>query len=172
MKPTLFIFSGLPGTGKTTLSKKYAALYKLPYFRLDTIEHGLREVCSINVQGEGYRLAYRIVEENLLLGNNVVVDCCNPIQLTRNEWQEIAVKANSDYLNIEITCTDKRVHRERSEYRKNDIKGFELPSWNEIERREYHEWNEERIRIDTSNNTEEVSFKELITKVKDKKKDL
>jgi len=172
MKPTLFIFAGLPGTGKTTLSKKFSAYFNLPYFRLDTIEHGLRELCSFNVQGEGYRLTYRIVEENLALGNSVVVDCCNPIELTRNEWQEIAIRANSDYLNIEITCTEKRVHKERVNSRKNDIEGFELPLWEEIEKREYHEWNRTRLIIDTSNNSEDESFQELKEKVKVLKKDL
>lgn len=172
MTPVLIIFAGLPGTGKTTLAKKYAAYCKLPYFRLDTIEHGLKEICSINVQGEGYRLTYRIVEENLLLGNNVVVDCCNPIELTRTEWQAIAIKANSEYINIEITCDDKKVHKDRAENRGNDIDGFELPSWKEIEIREYHKWNGKRINIDTSNNTEEESFQELLEKVKAKEKDL
>ncbi|WP_320130074.1 hypothetical protein [uncultured Sphaerochaeta sp.] len=66
MKPTLFIFSGLPVTGKTTLSKLLAQTCRAAYFRLDTIEHGLREICGIKVEGEGYSLAYRMVKDRLL----------------------------------------------------------------------------------------------------------
>ncbi|HNT78347.1 MAG TPA: GNAT family N-acetyltransferase [Anaerolineae bacterium] len=82
MHPTLYIFSGLPGTGKTTLAKAVAGHFKAAYFRLDTLEHGLQEVCGLQVQGEGYRLTQRLVADNLGVGNAVVVDCCNPWELT------------------------------------------------------------------------------------------
>jgi len=166
MKPTLYIFSGLPGTGKTTISKKFAAFYGMPYFRIDTIEQGLREVCSIKVEGEGYRLAYRIVKDNLAIGSDVVVDCCNPIDLTRKEWHEAAIKENSKYTDIEIVCSDKSIHKNRVQNRKNDIHGLELPTWEQIEKREYHDWKSDKIQIDTSNKNEEESFKELISKLK------
>ena len=55
---TLYIFSGLPGSGKTTLSRLLARQVGAAYIRIDTIEQALRELCSVKVQGEGYRLAY------------------------------------------------------------------------------------------------------------------
>ncbi|WP_455626492.1 AAA family ATPase [Parabacteroides sp.] len=39
MKPILFILLGLPGSGKSTLSRFLARKYKIPYLRIDTIEH-------------------------------------------------------------------------------------------------------------------------------------
>jgi predicted kinase len=81
----LYIFSGLPGTGKTTLSQKLAQHTSAVHIRIDTIEQGLRDLCSVNVVGEGYRLAYRIASDNLNLGISVVADSCNPINLTRKE---------------------------------------------------------------------------------------
>jgi predicted kinase len=53
-RPVLYIFSGLPGTGKTTLSQKVARQIKAVYLRIDTIEQALRDLCSVNVQREGY----------------------------------------------------------------------------------------------------------------------
>lgn len=38
MTPILFIMSGLPASGKSTLSKLIAKEYKASYFRIDTIE--------------------------------------------------------------------------------------------------------------------------------------
>jgi predicted kinase len=166
MRPTLYIFSGLPGTGKTTIAKEIAQHIRASYFRLDTIEHGLKEVCSINVQGEGYRLTYRIVADNLQIGNNVVVDCCNPWALTRDEWESVAKENGCDFVNIEIVCSDKREHRVRVEERENDIDGFTLPTWEEVQARDYEAWDRARILIDTSGRAIKDCVAELMEKLK------
>ncbi len=98
--PVLYIFAGLPGSGKSTLSQRIAQELAAVYLRIDTIEQGLRELCSIEVQGEGYRLAYRIAADNLRLGRSVVADSCNPIELTRREWEQVARDAGADFVNI------------------------------------------------------------------------
>jgi predicted kinase len=41
--PTLYIFSGLPGSGKSSLAKLLACERHAVYLRIDTIEQGLRE---------------------------------------------------------------------------------------------------------------------------------
>lgn len=51
MSPTLFIFSGLPATGKTTLAQQLAKKTNTVYLRIDTVEQGLRDVCNIVVRG-------------------------------------------------------------------------------------------------------------------------
>ncbi|HEB93547.1 MAG TPA: AAA family ATPase [Gammaproteobacteria bacterium] len=79
----LYIFSGLPGTGKTALAKSLSNCLKAVYLRIDTVEQGLRDICKYQVEGEGYRLSYRVAADNLDLGNRVVSDSCNPINLTR-----------------------------------------------------------------------------------------
>lgn len=76
--PTLYIFSGLPATGKSTLAELLARRLGAAYVRIDTIEQALRDLCSVDVQGEGYRLAYRVAADNLRLGISVVADSCNP----------------------------------------------------------------------------------------------
>ncbi|MDR0477911.1 MAG: AAA family ATPase [Desulfobulbaceae bacterium] len=161
MKPILFILSGLPASGKSTLAKLIAKKYNSVYLRIDTLEQGLRDLCNFDVQGEGYRLAYRIAIDNLKLGQNVVSDSCNPINLTRKGWEEIAIESDSVFVNIEIVCSDKIEHRKRVEKRKNEVKGLILPTWQEIENREYHPWQSDRIMIDTTNKSIEESFAEL-----------
>lgn len=172
MKPVLLIFSGLPGAGKTTIAKGVAHYLNAPYFRLDTIEHGLREICGISVQGEGYRLTYRIVADNLNIGNDVVVDCCNPWELTRKEWENVAIANHCGYVNIEIVCSDKNEHQARVEGRENDINGFTLPSWEDAQNRDYQEWNEERIIIETSRRPLHECLAELLENVGRKKQNL
>lgn len=159
----LYIFSGLPGTGKTTLSQKLAEHTSAVHLRIDTIEQGLRDICSVNVVGEGYRLAYRIASDNLNLGISVVADSCNPINLTRKEWEEVARNSQSDFTNIEIICSDKEEHKKRIENRISTIPNFKLPSWESVITREYHSWGKDnRIVIDTALKTTDESFGDLL----------
>ncbi len=168
-KPTLFIFSGLPGSGKSTLAKEFAKVTAAVYLRIDTIEQAIRDLCDFNVEGEGYRLSYRVASDNLKVGHHVVSDSCNPIELTRREWNEVAIKANASYINIEIICSKKSEHRERIETRLSDVAGLKLPTWKEVENREYHPWVSERIVIDTSEKSIETSMQELINELKKRK---
>ena len=163
--PTLYIFSGLPGAGKTALSQRLAMELKATHLRIDTIEQALRDLCRIDVQGIGYRLAHRVAADNLRLGVNVVADSCNPIELTRDEWEGVARDSQARHINIEIICSDKCEHRERIESRKPTVTGLALPEWDEVERREYHAWTRERIVIDTSGKTEAECFDELLSKL-------
>jgi len=135
------------------------------HLRIDTIEQALRELCSLDVQGEGYRLAYRIASDILSTGVSVVADSCNPIDLTRREWEQVAQHANARYENIEVVCSDPRKHRERVETRASTIPGLRLPTWHEVETREYHDWTVERLVLDTSRRSEGECIDELLSKL-------
>ncbi|MCZ6619247.1 MAG: AAA family ATPase [Gammaproteobacteria bacterium] len=147
---TLFIFAGLPGTGKTTLSERLARRVSAVHLRIDTVEQALRDLCHLEVEGEGYRLSYRIASDNLRMGMDVVADSCNPLELTRREWEQVAEDTGSHFINIEVVCSDGREHRRRIESRTSDISGLKLPLWRDIEDREYHSWSKDRIIIDTA----------------------
>lgn len=159
---TLFIFAGLPGTGKTTLAQRLARHVRAAHLRVDTIEQGLRDLCNVRVEGEGYRLSYRIASDNLKLGIDVVADSCNPLELTRREWEQVAQEAGSTFVNIEVTCSEIREHQERLESRCPDIPGLKLPTWQEVEGREYNPWSKDRIIVETAGRTELQAFDALI----------
>jgi predicted kinase len=163
--PILYIFSGLPGSGKSSLSQTVARELRAVYVRLDTIEQGLRDLCSIEVQGEGYRLAYRIASDNLRVGMSVVADSCNPIELTRREWQQVARDAPAEYVNIEVICSDSSEHRLRAETRGAEVSGLKLPTWHEIANREYHDWAVERIIVDTAGRSKAECAKDLLSQL-------
>ena len=50
-KAILFIFSGLPAVGKSTLAMSVVKHFGAVYLRIDTIEQGLKDLCRINVEG-------------------------------------------------------------------------------------------------------------------------
>lgn len=165
MKIFLYAFSGLPGTGKTTLAQLLASRVKAVYLRIDTIEQALRDLCRTAVEGEGYGLAYRVAADNLRLGVSVVADSCNPIELTRGKWETLARDAHAGCVNIEVICSDAQERRRRVETRKPGMTGLVPLTWEAVLRREYHPWTKERIIIDTTGKTENESFKELLGKV-------
>ena len=163
--PTLFIFSGLPGSGKTTLSQKLAQHSNAVHLRIDTIEQALRDLCNINVEGEGYELAYRIAADNLRLGLDVIADSCNTIELTRREWENVATSNGAGFVNIEVQCSDTEEHRRRIESRATTIDGLKLPDWQAVIDREYHDWSVDRVIIDTANQSISDSFTILANKL-------
>ena len=160
--PILYIFAGLPGSGKSTLSQQIARRVNAVYLRIDTIEQALRDLCAFDVEGEGYRLAYRIAADNLRLGIDVVADSCNPIELTRREWEQVALTAHARYVNIEVVCSDADEHRRRVETRASAVPGPRQPTWHDVEGREYHAWSVDRIVVDTANKSEGASVAELL----------
>lgn len=158
----LYIFSGLPGVGKSTLAQALAKATGACYLRIDTIEQGLRDLCDVKVEGEGDRLAYRIAKDNLKQGISVIGDSTNPIELTRGEWRQVAIESGVSFIDIEIVCSDKVEHQHRVETRDVGIAGLELPDWQQIQLREYHPWHGEWLRIDTAGRSVEQCLAEIL----------
>jgi predicted kinase len=157
----LYIFGGLPGTGKTTLSRHIACELKAVHLRVDTIEQAIREAGGHVSGPEAYIIAYHIAEDNLRLGLSVVADTVNPLQVTRRAWREVATHMGVQFIEIEVICSDKMEHHVRVETRETDIVGLKLPTWNEVINREYELWDTEHILIDTAGQTSEQSITAL-----------
>jgi predicted kinase len=157
----LFIFAGLPGTGKTELSTYLAQKIGATHLRIDTIEQSLRDSGLTLTGPEGYLIAYSLAADNLRLGLPVVADSVNPLDITRQAWREVATQVGAPFREIEVICSDKTEHRRRVETRKIGIPGFKPPTWQEVVEREYDLWGEEHIVIDTAGQTPEESKRML-----------
>lgn len=148
----LITFGGLPGTGKTTLAKQLSRQISATYLRIDTLEQGLRSIADFpeKYPALGYSLAYSLTRENLSLGQLVVTDSVNPIELTRKAWAKIALETGVQLIEIEIICSDSIEHRRRVETRASDIPGLRLPTWEQVITREYDPWITPHLIIDTA----------------------
>ena len=162
----LYIFSGLPGVGKSTIARMLTLKTKAFYLRIDSIEQSLKENGINQIDDKGYVIAYKIALDNLRLGLDVVADSVNPIKITRNAWHEVAKQANTSFCDIEVICSDSKVHKKRVETRQTDIVGLKLPNWNDVVNREYEDWGEsKRVVLDTSENDVSKTFGILIERL-------
>jgi predicted kinase len=166
-KPTLIVFSGLPGVGKTALARVLAMELRSTYLRIDAIEQALRGCgrTSEEIGASGYEVAYVLAETNLRQGNDVVADSVNPILITRLAWRSVAERAPAKIIELEIVCSNEEEHRRRVESRAGDITGLKLPSWQEVTGHRYEQWDRDRIVIDTARSSLEDASVELRRKI-------
>jgi predicted kinase len=159
----LIAFSGLPGTGKTSIARELARRLRAAYLRVDTVEQALRSCGTLETVGaEGYETIYRLAEDNLNVGLTVVADSVNPLEITREAWAEIAREANVQLINVEVICSDEAEHRRRVETRSSDIPDLVLPTWDKVTSREYHSWKQPRVVVDTAGRTVGACADELM----------
>ncbi len=169
----LYIFGGLPVTGKTELSRHLAKKIGAVHLRIDTIEQTIRDSGFNLVGPEGYQVGYAIAADNLALGLAVIADSVNPLHITRSAWREVANQLGLAYVEIEVIFSDADEHRHRVETRSSQIEGLRLPSptgglrsWQDVVERDYDPWEEDHIVIDTAGRTVEESKAELETLLK------
>lgn len=147
----LVVFGGLPGTGKTTIARAFAARRSAIYLRIDEIEQAIRTAgAPANVGPVGYAVAYALAASNLAIEGLVVADCVNPVPESREGWRATARRARKPLLEIEVVCSDPVEHRRRVEDRRADIDGHELPTWKSVLAHDYAPWSEPRLVIDTA----------------------
>jgi predicted kinase len=166
-EPVLVAFSGLPGTGKTTLARALAARLGAAYLRVDSIEHALAR-CSLHIspaEDAGYVAAYALAADNLRNGLSVVADSVNPVAPTRTAWAEVAHSAGARLANVEVRCSDEAEHRRRVETRRTDLEGHALPTWQQVCAREYAPWDGPRLVVDTARQGVEEALEAMAASV-------
>ena len=119
-RPTLWIFCGLPATGKSSLAQEVQSILDIPWLQSDKIRRQeLSQAPDITVYGQGiYRpesrdLVYqRLLEEAgkyLKSGRSAIVDAT----FSRNRWRENALRiahdCESDILFVECRCSEEQI---------------------------------------------------------------
>jgi predicted kinase len=155
----LIIFSGLPGTGKSTLAEAVGRELGIPVFAKDWLEATLLR-CEL-VQGNpdkplgfmGYELLTVLAERQLSLNQSVILDCVAATESIRVLWQRLANQYGGDWRVVECVCSDERLHRKRLEGRQRHIPGWHELQWAEVNgvKSYYSLWNEPRLILDAVN---------------------
>jgi predicted kinase len=148
----LIVFSGLPGTGKTTIAHELARRLNAVYLRIDVIEQAIRdaEVLAGDVGASGYGVANAVALSNLRLGHRVIADGVNPVRESRAAWQAVALAAGVELVDVQVICSDRQAHQGRVERRTGDIPGLTPPTWHSVMTHEYEAWAQAPLTVDTA----------------------
>jgi predicted kinase len=147
----LVVIGGLPAAGKSTIATALAARTATPYLRVDRIEQAIVAWSTLShpLGPVGYAVAHELAREQLQLGLDVIVECVNPVAVTRDGWVDTAATAGAVPIEVEVVCSDEAEHQRRVEARTSDIEGLSKPTWSAVLQRKYEPWNRERLVIDT-----------------------
>jgi predicted kinase len=151
----LIIFTGLPGTGKSTLASAIAQRLKIPLFARDRLEHTLR-LSGIEYPASAYTaydLMTTLAREQLNTGQSAMLDSVASPPKLRETWLALAQDYHADVRVIRCICSDEAVHRQRIAARDH----WQPFTWEDVEKskRSYVAWEIEALTLDAVRPAEE-----------------
>jgi predicted kinase len=160
----LIVFGGLPATGKTTIARALSRRIRGIHLRIDTVEQALRSSESLrgDVGATGYQVVHALARDMLQAGQTVIIDAVNPVEAARIAWRQLAAETKVPIVEIEVIRSDPADHRRHAESRVADIAGMVLPTWADIQNRQYEPWTEPHVIIDASGRTVDESAAEAV----------
>lgn len=152
--------AGLPGAGKSTIAKEAARALGCALLSVDPIEAAMWRSGIGRDQPTGlaaYVVAEDLAREQLLLGNDVIIDAVNDAEAARNQWINLAATLGQPLAFVEVFCSDLEEHQRRLVDRRREIVGFPEPTWASImERRDaFRAWGDDRLRVDSMRSLDE-----------------
>ena len=150
----LIVFSGLPGTGKSTLAEVTGRQLRVPVFAVDWLLGSLTPFGGYHLDKLleiGAELLTTLAFRQLELGQSAILDFPAEDLATRARWRTLARAAGAEFRVVVCTCSDRELHRARLERRERGIPGWhEGGNWANVERRmaEFPPWTGEVLAID------------------------
>ncbi|MGD2162881.1 MAG: ATP-binding protein [Anaerolineales bacterium] len=145
MKQSLIIFSGLPGTGKTTLARWLSSKLNLPLLRVDDLVDANPVDNPLRTESIWPQLVASLLEQvdkQLEQGSSVIVDSVF-MGADRSLARRLARKYAINFFAIHTFCSDEELWRARVEKRWIEYPQDDPASWEQVvrQREEYLPWN-------------------------------
>jgi predicted kinase len=152
----LVVFCGLPGVGKTALSRRVADLVEATFLRIDTIEAAIvSTLAPFDDNPVGYVVAGRIAADQLQAGRSVVADAVNNVAIARDGWLAVGRECEVPVRFVVVVCSDVAEHRRRVETRTGEMPGHDVPTWEQVQARPWEPITEPHLVIDNVGNADD-----------------
>ena len=163
----LIVFSGLPGTGKSTIAEMLGRELSIPVFAKDWLEATLlRSRLTPTLEDKplgfvAYELLAILAERQLMLNQSVILDSVAGRQGIRAQWHQLAGQYKAGWRVIECVCSDENLHRSRLSGRQRGIPGWHELEWADVQKAKqiYEPWEEEHLVLDMVNAVDENILK-------------
>lgn len=157
----IIVFTGLPGTGKSTLAEQLATETGVPAFAGDWLLGALRPHGVLGVLDRPtflamyYDLLGTLAERQLMLGQSAIVDCLVTEEIAER-WAELAARYDGRLRIVECVCSNEDEHRRRLEGRRRGIPGWHEVGWDHVVRMrsEYAQLEAVRLTVDAMETVE------------------
>ncbi len=141
--------AGLPGSGKTVVSRAVADRLGATFLRIDTVESAVTATLApVGDSPVGYVAAAQVAQDQLVAGRDVVVDAVNAVDVAREGWRRLAARTGARLRFVEVVCSDPVEHRRRVEGRAGDWPGHTVPTWDAVRSAAWEPFAEERLLVD------------------------
>ena len=141
MQTTLVIFSGLPGTGKSTLADKLARELRWPLLRIDDVIGEVPENPNVAFWDSRVAILLGLTETQLELGLSVIVESVF-MNMDRNHAQELARKYQARFRPIFVFVSDENIWKEWVTNRSKESNHKDVATWQRIQhqRARFRNW--------------------------------
>ena len=148
----LIVISGLPGVGKTTLAAALARRIRSTHVSVDAIEDALLSAGCEPGWTTGvaaYEAARAAAEQNLALGQTVVVDAVNDSDGARQTWRRAATSTGAVLRFVLLRPPRPEEHQRRLRDRTRPLLHVPEPSWDRVVERAlaYEPWSDPLIEV-------------------------
>jgi predicted kinase len=133
----LVIFSGLPGTGKSTLASRLARELRWPLLCIDDVIGEVPANAGFEFWDSRVAILLDLVETQLKIGIDVIVDSVF-MNMDRFHAQELARKYNVRFLPIYVFVSDETVWEQRVTARYDELNIPEAATWKRIQHQRGH----------------------------------
>jgi predicted kinase len=160
---TLVIFSGLPGTGKSTLADRLARKLRWPLLRIDDVIGDVPEDAGIAFWDSRVKILLDLVDTQLALGLDVVADSVF-MNMDRHHAQELARKYHARFLPIHVFVSDDKIWEERVTARYNELNDNKVATWERVQhqREHFREWEPQTALFIDSINPVDQNFMKVL----------
>jgi len=141
MQNKLIIFSGLPGTGKSTLAKRLARELRCPLLCIDDIVNNIPENPGVEFWDSQVEILLTLVETQLEIGLSVIVDSVF-MNTDRHHAQALAQKYQAHFRPIYTDLSDDKVWEQRITQRYLELNNPAVATWEQVQRQRshFHNW--------------------------------